>query len=147
MKRGKANDNEKWTQTYRHETAKGFAQHRKKGEKGRTRDNYHSRSMKVTREATVAVEGGVQPGIIVGRHAILKRGTRGDFVNARRYLTIYRSLINYLHNRPSPRWLPRFLSIHRVNTSWYLIGGDAVGHVSVCITAVPILSSRCIINY
>lgn len=71
--------------------------------------------MKVTREATVAVEGGVQPGIIVGRHAILKRGTRGDFVNARRYLTIYRSLINYLHNRSSPSWSPRFLSIRRVN--------------------------------
>lgn len=77
------------TQTYRHETGKGFAQHRKKGEKDRARDNYHSRSTKVTREAA---EGGVQPGIIVGRHAILKRGTRGDFVNARRYLTIYRSL-------------------------------------------------------
>lgn len=70
--------------------------------------------MKVTREATVAVEGGVQPGIIVGRHAILKRGTRGDFVNARRYLTSYRSLINYLHNRSSPSWSPRFLSIRRV---------------------------------
>lgn len=43
------------TNSSTHET--GFAQHRKKGEKGRARDNYHSRSMKVTREATVAVRG------------------------------------------------------------------------------------------
>lgn len=86
-----------------------------------------------------AAEGGVQPGIIVGRHAILKRGTRGDFVNARRYLTIYRSLNKLL---AQPVELITAIPLDPLAVSAFEEMLSAIFQfVSLAIT-IPILSSR-----